>query len=217
MPSDAPPPLAAPIGPRPERVGGLPLARVDPRRAPAGADRRLRGRRRNVQPDDLPEGDERGRRLRRAAPRARSAQRPATWRRPSGRWPSRTSGTPATSSGPSGRAAAAATATSRWRSIRGSPTTRCRPSARRCACTTSVHRPNLMVKIPATKPGLAAIEDVDRQGPLDQRHADLLAAPLRRGGRVLHARHRAPGRRGRRPEQGGLGRELLRLAHRHRG
>ena len=57
----------------------------------------------------------------------------------------------------------------------------------------------------------------DRQGPLDQRHADLLARALRGGRRVLHARARAPGRRGRRPEEGRVGRELLRLAHRHRG
>ncbi len=57
----------------------------------------------------------------------------------------------------------------------------------------------------------------DRQGQLDQRHADLLAAALRGGRRVLHPRARAPRRRGRRPRQGGVGRELLRLAHRHRG
>ncbi len=56
-----------------------------------------------------------------------------------------------------------------------------------------------MVKIPATKPGLAAIEDVIAAGPLDQRDADLLAAPLRRGRGVLRARHRAPRRRRRRP------------------
>ena len=65
----------ATVGPRPERVGGLPLARVDPRRTPAAVDRRLRGRRRHVQPDDLPEGDERGQRLRRAVARASGRHR----------------------------------------------------------------------------------------------------------------------------------------------
>ncbi len=69
MSSDSLAPATA-FRPRPERVGRLPLARLDPRRAPAGADRRLRGRRRHLQPDDLPEGDERGQRLRRAAARA---------------------------------------------------------------------------------------------------------------------------------------------------
>ena len=43
----------------------------------------------------------------------------------------------------------------------------------------AVDRPNLMVKIPATKPGPRGDRGRDRQGPLDQRHADLLAAPLR--------------------------------------
>ena len=64
-------PLAAPLRARAERVDRLPLARVDPRRAPAEADRRRRGRRRHLEPDDLPEGDDRRRRLRRAAARAR--------------------------------------------------------------------------------------------------------------------------------------------------
>ena len=81
----------------------------------------------------------------------------------------------------------------------------------------TVDRPNLLVKIPATKPGLAAIEDVIAQRPLDQRDVDLLPAPLRRGRRVLHPRDRAPRRRRRRSRQGGVGGELLRLAHRHRG
>ena len=81
----------------------------------------------------------------------------------------------------------------------------------------TVDKPNLLVKIPATKPGLAAIEDVIATWPLDQRDADLLPAPLRRGRRVLHPRTRAPGRGRRRSAQGGVGGELLRLAHRHRG
>ena len=53
-----PSPPAPPLRAGAERVGGLPLARLDPRRAPAGADRRGRGRRRDLQPDDLPEGDD---------------------------------------------------------------------------------------------------------------------------------------------------------------
>ncbi len=44
-----------------------------------------------------------------------------------------------------------------------SPMTPSAPSARRCVCT-GRDRPNLLVKIPATKPGLAAIEDVIAKG-----------------------------------------------------
>src|ERR1700684_4291662 len=45
-----------------------------------------------------------------------------------------------------------------------------------------------------------------------QRDADLLAATVCGGGRVIYTRPRATGGRGRRPEQGGVGRELLRVA-----
>ena len=56
-----------------------------------------------------------------------------------------------------------------------------------------------------------------RRGALDQRHADLLARALRRGRRGVPARARAARRGGRRSGLGHLGRELLRLARRHRG
>ncbi len=81
----------------------------------------------------------------------------------------------------------------------------------------AVDRPNLMVKIPATKPGLAAIEDVIAKG----RSINVtLIFSLRRYAEVAESYlrgHRAPDRRGRRPRHGGVGGELLRLAHRHRG
>ncbi len=57
-----------------------------------------------------------------------------------------------------------ATGMSHWRSTRRWPTRRCRRSARRSTCTRRSIRPNLLVKIPATKPGLAAIEDVIASG-----------------------------------------------------
>src|ERR1700704_1664215 len=105
----------------------------------------------------------------------RSPSKGATSSRPSGRSPSRTSARPATSSVRSGTAAAAATATSRSRSTRGSPS-RPQPPTPRLAFETEatyreamrlhdeVDKPNLMVKIPGTKPGLAAIEDVIAKG-----------------------------------------------------
>ena len=75
-----------------------------------------------------------------------------------------TSATPATSSARSGTGAAARTATSRSRSTRRSRTTPRRRSPRRLACTRLVDRPNLFVKIPATEPGLPAIEEMIARG-----------------------------------------------------
>ena len=46
-----------------------------------------------------------------------------------------------------------------------------------------VDRPNLLIKIPATPEGLPAITASHRRGDQRQRHADLLAAALRRGHR----------------------------------
>ena len=80
-----------------------------------------------------------------------------------------------------------------------------------------IDKPNLMVKIPATRPGLPAIEDMHRAGQVDQHHADLLAPALQGGRRGAPARARAARRRWRRPVERRLGRELLRLARRHRG
>ena len=57
----------------------------------------------------------------------------------------------------------------------------------------------------------------DRRGPVDQRHADLLDRAAPRGDGGVHPRHRAADRGRRRPDEGRVGRELLRLARRHRG
>ena len=51
-----------------------------------------------------------------------------------------------------------------------------------------VDRPNLFIKIPATKEGLPAITAAPGRGHQRQRHADLLAGALRRGHRRLHGR-----------------------------
>ena len=56
----------------------------------------------------------------------------------------------------------------------------------------------------------------DRPRLLDQRDPDLLAEPTPRDCRGLPARARATARRRRRPKPGPLGRQLLRLASRHR-
>ena len=62
------------------------------------------------------------------------------------------------------------------RSTRRSPTTARARSTRRCACTRWIDRPNLYVKIPATKPGPRRDRGLHRARQEHQRHADLLAA-----------------------------------------
>ena len=61
-----------------------------------------------------------------------------------------------------------------------------------------VDRTNLYVKIPATRAGARRDRGLHREGPLDQRHPDLLARALRGGGRGVPARARAARRGGRR-------------------
>ena len=63
----------------------------------------------------------------------------------------------------------------------------------------AVDRPNLMVKIPATMPGLPRDRGLDRARHVDQHHADLLARALQGGRRGIPARSRAARRRRRRP------------------
>ena len=46
----------------------------------------------------------------------------------------------------------------------------------------AIDPPNLLVKIPATRPGSRRDRGRDRKGPLDQHHVDLLAETLRGGG-----------------------------------
>ena len=147
---------------RPERLDRLPVAALREGRRPQGPGRAGR-RRRDVQPDDLPGRDRRGRRLRRPDPRA---ERRATTipRRSSGSSPRTTSATPATSCAPSGTRATARTAGSRSRSTRTSRTTPRRPSPRPIRLHELVDRPNLFIKIPATVEGLQAIEDTIAAG-----------------------------------------------------
>ena len=70
---------------------------------------------------------------------------------------------------------------------------------RRAGSRQEVDRPNLFVKIPATKPGLPAIEDCDRARHVDQHHADLLPRALQGRRRGVPPRARAARRRRRRP------------------
>ena len=116
----------------------------------------------------------------------------------------------------SGTAAAAATATCRSRSRPTSPTTPRAPSPRPSGCTSG--RPAQPAgQDPRHRAGPGRDRGDDRPRPPDQRHPDLLAAPLRPGRRGLPARARAPRRVGRRPLDRRLGRVVLRLARGHRG
>ena len=65
----------------------------------------------------------------------------------------------------------------------------------------AVERENLMVKVPATAPGLPAIRTLTRRGHQRQRHPALLAGGLRAGRRGLSRRPRGPRGAGRRSAQ----------------
>ena len=81
-----------------------------------------------------------------------------------------------------------------------------------------VDRPNLFIKIPATREGLPGDRGDDRRRHPGQRDADLLARAPPRGGRGLRPRPPAAASTAaatRRQDR--LGRVVLRLARRHRG
>ena len=116
-----------------------------------------------------------------------------------------------------GRGQGARTATSRSRSTPTSPTTGRRRSSRRMRLHEWVDRPNLFVKIPATEPGLGAIEECIARGQSINVTLIFSLDALRRGRRGVHPRARAARRVGRRPATRRVGRVVLRLARRHRG
>ena len=185
------------------------------RRARA-ADAEDADRRRHLEPDHLPEGDLVRGRLRRAAARAGAGRA-----RPQGALhPARGADVgdaldllrPVWDEGARG-----ATATSRSRSTPGSRTTPQATIDEAQRLHDLIDRPNLFVKIPATKRGPARDRGDDRARAVDQRHADLLARALRevaeayiRGLERLVESGGDPGRRH-------LGGELLRLAGGHGG
>ena len=88
------------------------------------------------------------------------------------------------------------TAGSRSRWTRGWPSDTRKTIAEARALWWMVDRPNMFIKIPATLGGTARDHRVPGRGDQRQRHADLLAGPVRRGDRRVHDRARA-GARGR--------------------
>ena len=70
-------------------------------------------------------------------------------------------------------------------------------------------RPNLFIKIPGTREGVPAIEEVDLRRRADQRDAAVLARAVPRGGRSVPARNRAA-HRGRPRSEGRFGRIAFR-------
>ena len=80
-----------------------------------------------------------------------------------------------------------------------------------------VDRPNLMVKIPATVPGLPAIEDSIAHGTSINITLIFSLAAVRGGRRGVPPRPRAARRGRRRSVERRVGRVVLRLAGRHRG
>ena len=175
-----------------------------------------RRRRRHLEPDDLPEGDRRGRRLRRAA--ARGARRGG---RPEGGLP------------PAGRRRTCKNACDLLRPVwdggkgqDGYVSIEVDPNlafdtdgtiAEAQRLHELVDKPNCFVKIPATKDGLPAIEEMIARGRSInvtlifslQRYVEVVEAYLRGLERLVESGG-DPGRRG-------VGGELLRLARGHRG
>ena len=117
------------------------LARAARQRRVRGADRRLRGHRRDLEPDDLRQGDHRLRPLRRPAPRRRRRRRRATRRSCSSSSRSTTSAAPPTCCAPPTTRAAGATASSPSSARPTSPTTPRPRSSRRSSCGAGSHGP----------------------------------------------------------------------------
>ena len=172
--------------------------------------------RRHLEPDDLPEGDLAGHALRRAAARAARARGRREGdlhraRRPRRRRRLR----------PDAQRLGRRRGPARLRLDGGRPDARLRHrrDARRGAgaCTRSIDKPNLYVKIPATEPGLPAIEEMIAAGKSInvtlifslERHREVMEAYIRGIERLVED--------GGDPRPVSLGRELLRLARRHRG
>ena len=184
-----------------QRLDRLALARDARDGRARAADRRGRRRRRHLEPDDLPEGDGRGRLVRRAA--RGGAARPRTTRRRSSsrsRW--RTSARRATCMRPvwdggDGRR--------RLRLARGRPDARLRPRGdlRAGDAASTRGRPaEPLRQDPGDEARPRRDRGLHREGQVDQRDADLLARALRGGRRGVPPRARAARRGRRRPAQG---------------
>ena len=138
----------------------------------------------HLEPDDHGQGDRgRARTTTRSSPTPSQAARAS--RRPTGTSSSPTSLAPSECCGRCSRRATAGTASSRSRCRRALPTTPRAPSSPRGTCTSGSRKPNLLVKIPATREGLPAIKSHDRRGSQHQRDLDLLPRALPRGRRGL--------------------------------
>ena len=198
-----------------ERLARLPLAR-DPRERQARRDDGARRRRRrHVEPDDLPEGDRRGGRVRRAAEGAARARGG-----PEGDLPR------ALRRRHQGRARAAAARVRRVgrrgrpRLVGGRSRDRVRPRAHLRggeAAARVDRRAEPLREDPGDGCRRRRDRGLRRRRARHQRHAHLLAAAARQGDAGVRPRPRALRGERRRRVEGALRRVVLRLARRHRG
>ena len=177
---------------------------------------RGRRRRRDVEPDDLREGalDRESGTTRSSVP---SWSARTTRSRCSSHSRSRTSSARATSSDPSGSGPRASTGSSR---IEVDPDLAYEREAtfEQAKLLHGARRPTESLREdPGDGSGRRRHRGLDRRRSCDQRHAHLLARAPRRGRRGVRARARAARRGGWRSDARRVGRELLRLARRHRG
>ena len=185
------------------RVDRLALARVAPERRPRAADARGRRRRRHLEPDDLPEGARRGGAWYDEQLREVLAEEDGRRRRSSTGSRSRTSRTRATSSG---RVWDEGGGKDGYVSMEVDPTLAYDTDGtieEAMRLHEWIDRPNLFVKIPATEPGLGAIEECIAQGrPINvtlifslERYAAVAEAYIRGLERLVESRRRPAARR----------------------
>ena len=148
---------------------------------------------------------------------ARSPRRTTRSSTTTGRWCSPTSTARSMCSPTCTTTATVPTASPASRSLPISPTTAPGTEAAARHLHEQIHRPNLMVKIPATAEGVQADRGDDRRRSQHQRHVDLQPRSLRRGDGGLHRRPRALRQTARsRSVEGGQRRQLLHQPGRHR-
>ena len=172
-------------------------------------------RRRHLEPDDLPEGALDRRLVRRAARRAAEDRG-----RPDRDLPPAGDGGHPPRLRPDEAGLGADRRRRRLRLDRGRPDAGLRPRGDVRAGDPAARGGRQAERVredPGDRPRPRRDRGLHREGQVDQRDADLLARALRGRRRGVHPRARAARRRRRRPDERRVGRELLRLARRHRG
>ena len=188
-------PLAPAPRRRPERLAGLPAAGPAHERRSRAPPPPRRGDRGDVQPHDLRAGHRRVHRLRRGH---RPARRPRGPRPPRGVLRARRSTTSAWPPTSSARCTPTRPASDGYVSFELEPALAHDTAGSVAAAHDLVARigkPNVMIKVPGTPAGVAAVEELTADGRQRQHHPAVLRRRVRAGGARLRRRARATTRR----------------------